>query len=103
MTDIYQHAEQVLVCLSTYEWTKCLPKRLLRDIENAIPRGIEHGSKKEHAAAKKSGALFAKASPEEGQHFFEIFLCHWWKRAWVYQEFIVSLEAIFLCAGQAIH
>jgi hypothetical protein len=100
MRDIYQHAEQALVCLSTEEGTERVSGRLLHKLLKIIPSRLDDHSGMKLKAVRP---LFQKIPSEEAQSFLKIFLSQWWRRAWVYQEFVVSSDAIFLCTGHSMH
>jgi hypothetical protein len=107
MRDIYQNAQQTLVFLSSKEsaglgiqWIKRLGDEIASLFEN-VPWETSVGK------WEVLGDLLRNATKRDDFRkglplFLEVIHSEWFRRAWVYQEFIVSSSAWFLCGRQSI-
>jgi hypothetical protein len=129
MRDIYQHAEQVLVCLST---TKGSPKGMewLVELAEAVPirdndvkPRTEPHKRTYETDSEESENEDTEDVPLDRYHyrrllshmwtqlanekftrgwlgFYDVIGSPWWNRAWVFQEFVVASEVHFLYRGR---
>jgi hypothetical protein len=108
MRDIYTAAEIVLISLATkdtklssaggVEWMIQLRQKLreincegYKDTSNSSCTDLLY----EHMEKSFVGLNFQKGCLE----FFQLIKSEWWRRAWIYQEFVVASEANFLYRG----
>ena len=96
MRDIYEQAEQVLVCLSTNE-TQSTGLKWLSGLSE-VPEGLDL------YATSSQQPLFKRVQDmnfaEGWLAFFDLIDSHWWSRGWVCQEFIVASTIQLLNNGQ---
>jgi hypothetical protein len=116
MRDIYEHSNQVLICLSTRNGSG-RGMRWLRQLADDVRAFNEDVARTEHSwvysrpgshdfrfdqrltdRLKNSDQGFTKGWSE----FLDIAESLWWTRAWVFQEFMVAPEAHFLHCRQHI-
>ena len=115
MRHIYQYAEQVLVCLSTKKESGRGVKWLQRLYENVPPLDddldADHQLEDDESIERfhqnrLNNHLWANTVDEnfmkEWLAVFDILESPWWRRAWVYQEFIASSQAYFLFGRHSI-
>lgn len=110
MRDIYQLAEQVLVCLSIGEcssagidwlvnFSEAVPITL-EDIRQGNMELMRRGDLNYDFSSRLSKFIFDNTHDKKFMSgwlaLYDVFESPWWKRAWVYQEFIVSSEAYFM-------
>ncbi|KAF2499212.1 hypothetical protein BU16DRAFT_447650, partial [Lophium mytilinum] len=108
MQSIYHNAEQVFVCPSSdpstgsgIYWLQRLHDDLMSNCS------MQYASKKLPLDAEQLFTHFDKLSKrddfQEGlPGFLNLIRAEWFRRAWVYQEFIVSSHTHFLCGRQSI-
>ncbi|OBS25905.1 hypothetical protein FPOA_06439 [Fusarium poae] len=96
MRNIYENAKETLICLSTAEANKGEEIGQLVKLRDVLER---YGCNKSYNEFDKFYLANEnnRAEVEKGlAAFFEVGKSPWWGRAWVFQEFIVSEQAIFL-------
>jgi hypothetical protein len=128
MREIYQHAEQVLVCLSTKKINPRGMDWLLRLVEIVPPHeddllSDEYWNSTQYSSDKDASKDGEKEIPIPPYHwyrlkthiwantmnesfiqgwlaFYDIVEAPWWSRAWVFQEFIVASKMYFMYSGK---
>ena len=129
MREIYQYAEQVLVCLSTrkvnskgMEWllglAQDVPSRetdldsdkgeiaLLRYLRGSVSKREEdwNSRRDRYHWQRLRRHIWASTGNEkfikEWLAFYDIIEAPWWNRAWVFQEFIVASKLYFMYSGE---
>jgi hypothetical protein len=111
MRDIYAAARMVLVALATTEcdlgpadgiqWMLNL-RQALRDMNCEGLADAWDSPCKDLIAAHMFKGLLHSNFQDRFVDLFYLLRSPWWQRAWIYQEFIVASEAIFLYGGASI-
>jgi hypothetical protein len=116
MRDIYEHSNQVLVCLSTRDGSGRGMKwlRQLADDVRAFDEGVaRNGQSWVYAGPGSHESRFDQRLTDRltagdweftkgWSEFLDLAESLWWTRAWVFQEFMVAPEAHFLHCRQHI-
>jgi hypothetical protein len=110
MREIYQYAEQVLVCLSTKNINPGAMDWLLRLAED-VPFGsdISDGNEEEFREDRwhwyrLRRHMWASILDEKfvtgWLAFYDLVDAPWWNRSWIFQEFIVASKVHFMYCGE---
>ncbi|RBR12895.1 uncharacterized protein FIESC28_08386 [Fusarium coffeatum] len=96
MRDIYKDAKRTLICLSTSETNgdgmRWLTKPSVRAAQMITEEGADIFTKELETEQFQKGLA----------RFCDILASPWWRRAWVFQEFMVSTHATFLYGKYAM-
>lgn len=111
MRKIYGYAEQVLISLATrpdtgrgINWLLKMHRRLLvmPDLVAALPDYSKQRLCRENILNYLNNHMHSKTFKQDWILMLKMLESQWWKRAWVYQEFISSACSYFLCGNESI-
>ncbi|KAJ6201933.1 heterokaryon incompatibility protein-domain-containing protein [Bipolaris maydis] len=99
MREIYSHAEEVLICLSTRKISS-RGMHWLHDLCQNVPLQGDDLDEQliEHLLDSVANAKFV----EDWLAVYDVFESPWWTRSWVYQEFMSAGRAHFLFNKESI-